>query len=106
MTINAPAAITSKRNGKVRGRNLLNFRMFPPKARRITPLVTIPIGMARLFFRFFLGGTRCPQRVGKRTGRRRPDIFAFGDSLAFVFGEADPPRTNGCASFEVLLSFG
>src|SRR5215472_14311996 len=62
----APARINSRRNGKARGRHVLNFRMYPPKARRITPLVTIPIGVARLFLEFFwLGGTRCPQGVGR-----------------------------------------
>jgi hypothetical protein len=29
--------------------------MYPPKARRITPFVTIPAGMARHFFRIFWG---------------------------------------------------
>src|SRR5204862_5230605 len=63
----ALATGTSKRNGKVRIRQVLNFLMVPPKGRRITPLVSIPIGMARHFLRFFLGvkrvvvegGTRC-----------------------------------------------
>ena len=50
---NAPAKITSKRNGKARGEHVLNFRMVPPKTRRITPFLTIPEGMARLFFDFF-----------------------------------------------------
>jgi len=42
--------------------------MFPPKDRRITPFVTIPVGMARLFFGFFdffFGGESCRgSRVG------------------------------------------
>ena len=49
--------------------------------------------MARHFFKIFLGGgTRCPQRVDKRT-RLRGRIFAPSASIvAIVFGEADPPR--------------
>ena len=34
--------------------------MYPPKARRITPFVTIPTGMARLFLEFFRTETACP----------------------------------------------
>ena len=54
----APIKIKSDRNRKPGGGNRLNFRMYSPKARRITPVVTIPIGMARLFLDFFLGGVK------------------------------------------------
>jgi hypothetical protein len=36
--------------------------MVPPKTRRITPFLTIPEGMARLFLDFF--GERTPSRAG------------------------------------------
>jgi hypothetical protein len=37
----------------------------------------------------FVGGTFCPQRVGKRKRQRRR-IFAPSATIAIVFGEADP----------------
>src|SRR5205823_480463 len=48
------------RKRKFRGVNRINFGMYPPKARRITPFVTIPTGMARLFLEFFRTETACP----------------------------------------------
>jgi hypothetical protein len=46
------------------------------------------------------GGTRCPQRVGYDAAA--PDICAFGDKLAIVFGEVDP-RCLGCSFIELAL---
>src|SRR5438105_15482204 len=56
-----------------------------------------------------LGGTRCPQRVGKANAVLPPNFVvfygqqvsssAFGDWIDIVFGEADPPCTIASGAF-------
>ena len=75
-------------------RTCLKFsHIFLLGARRITPLVTILAGMARYFFRFFLGGgtvAACDsaQRVGKRTRLRR---LIFAPSAIIVPSSSEKP---------------
>ena len=83
MSSNAPATIKSKRNRKARGRRVLNFRMFSPKARRITLLVTIPTGVARHFYQIFLGAVAASlcrggqHRLPLEHGDRAPRLQRF-----------------------------
>src|SRR5438067_12062850 len=88
--------------------------MSPPKARRITPFVTIHDGMARYFLIFECGtiAAATPQRVGKRTGLRRM-VSAPSTIIAIVFdgsprlrqprGEADPPSVAGLHAIRLPL---
>jgi hypothetical protein len=48
-------------------------------------------GHGKTFKIFLEGGTRCPQRVGKRTRLRRRISAPSANIVAIVFGEADPP---------------
>src|SRR5206468_862730 len=88
--------------------------MSPPKARRITPFVTIPDGMARYFLIFECGtiAAATPQRVGKRMRLRRM-VSAPSTIIAIVFdgsprlrqprGEADPPSVAGLHAIRLPL---
>ena len=68
--------------------------MVPPKTRRITPFLTIPEGMARLFFDFFGGAHASSSTRWSRGCRNRllpAGYLRLRRVLRIVFGEADPP---------------
>src|SRR5262245_15289492 len=76
--------------------------MYPPKARRITPVVTIPTGMARLFFEIFsgLGSEFRDTAVRKRNPR------AFSDSLVGPVNFLWPPARGTRAEIQIWPALG
>ena len=66
--------------------------MVPPKTRRITPFLTIPEGMARLFF-VFLGGARRPRALvpARLPEQRLPDRIVAALRRLGRDRTADPP---------------
>jgi hypothetical protein len=79
---------------KARGGNFLNFRMFSPKARRITPLVTIPAGMARHFLFFWVDSVEAAVSAATLHATRLRQGFGVAGTRAATAIEAARKRSE------------